>query len=136
MVEVEKICEHLDANLILRGLLPCLQRAYINPKNEREQQAIFHMKRELTVVFLRRLLVLNLEHFKKTAVVKEIVLSILEETGIADCDSLPLLNNLQALWGQNVSMLVQKSAKVAKFEDRLNLRITELEELQDDEEEK
>ena len=52
------------------------------------------MKHELTVVFLRRLLVLNLEHFKKTAVVKEIVLSILEETGIADCDSLPLLNNL------------------------------------------
>ena len=33
-------------------------------------------------------------------------------------------------------MLVQKSAKVAKFEDRLNLRITELEELQDDDEEK
>ena len=94
------------------------------------------MKHELTVVFLRRLLVLNLEHFKKTAVVKEIVLSILEETGIADCDSLPLLNNLQALCGQNVNMLVQKSAKVAKFEDRLNLRITELEELQDDEEEK
>ena len=106
VVEVEKICEHLDINRMLHGLLPCLQRAYINPKNEHAQRAIYHMKHELSVEFLRRLLALNVEHFKKTAVVKEIVLPILEQTGIAQCDSLPLLNNLQLLWGQNVSMLV------------------------------
>ena len=46
------------------------------------------MKQELTVVFLGRLLKLNVECFKKTAVVKEVIQPILEGIGLESCDNL------------------------------------------------
>ena len=94
------------------------------------------MKDELTVLFLKRLLSLNLQVFKKAVVVKDIIFAAIDDTGIEECDSLPLLNEVRILWQQNMDLLVQKSSKIGRFEHRLNTRISELEDLHEEMEER
>ena len=86
---MKEISKNLDSTLILLRCLSLLQRAYINPTDLNDQQpAVFRLKQELTVVFLDRLLKLNIECFKKTAVVKEVIQPILEAIGLESCDNL------------------------------------------------
>ena len=56
------------------------------------------MKDELTVLFMKRLLALNLKVFKKAVVVKDVIFAAIDDTGIEDCDNLPLLNEILVLW--------------------------------------
>ena len=65
-----------------------LQREYINPKDFEQHNAVFKMKQELTVIFLIRLLKLNLECFRKTQIVKDVVQPILEHIVVEDCDDM------------------------------------------------
>ena len=83
-----EISKNLDSTLVLLRCLSLLQRAYINPTDINEHHAVFRLKQELTVVFLGRLLKLNIETFKKTAVVKEVIQPILEAVGLESCDNL------------------------------------------------
>ena len=72
-----------------------LQRSYINPADlSGHDNAVFRLKQELTVVFLGRLLRLNIDRFKKTSVVKEVIQPILENIGLESCDNLQQLEAL------------------------------------------
>ena len=93
-IKMTEINKNLDTTLILHRCLMVLQRSYINPRDMHEQQAVFKMKQELTVVFLARLLKLNNESFKKTQIVKDVIVPILEHIGLEDCDNLDQLNVL------------------------------------------
>ena len=132
-VKMTEISKHLDGPLILQRCLPLLQRSYINPRDVAEQHAVFRLKQELTVVFMVRLLKLNVDTFKKTQVVKDVIQPVLESVGLEHCDSLEQLRVLQELWGQNSNMLIQKGKRVSEFDGRLNKRMLELEDLQDEE---
>ena len=93
-IRMKEISKNLDSTLILQRCLMLLQRSYINPRDMHEQHAVFKLKQELTVVFLARLLKLNNESFKKTQVVKDVIVPILEYIGLEHCDNLDQLNVL------------------------------------------
>ena len=61
-----------------------LSRGYINKKAVEG----FKLKIELSVVFFQRLLQMNKKLFKKTQIVKDVMLPLLDYVSIESCDSL------------------------------------------------
>ena len=67
------ICNSLNLTQILSRIL-ILSRAYINTTSSDN----FKIKTELTVEFLLRLLCINIKLFKKTQIVKDVLIPTLE----------------------------------------------------------
>ena len=100
---------------ILNVIPTMLSRGYINKK----AMEGFKLKTELSVVFFVRLLKMNKKLFKKTQVVKDVMLPVLDYVSLETCDSLKQLRQVEKLWITNVNLLVQTTAKISKFQDRL-----------------
>ena len=100
---------------ILNVIPTMLSRGYINKK----AMDGFKLKTELSVVFFVRLLKMNKKLFKKTQVVKDVMLPVLDYVSLETCDSLKQLRQVEKLWITNVNLLVQTTAKISKFQDRL-----------------
>ena len=83
-VAMEVICKSVNVQLLLNMVMVVLSRKYINEKAAKG----FKLQTELTVVFFQRLLLMNQTFFKKTQVIKEVVLPALETVMFETCDSL------------------------------------------------
>lgn len=69
---------------ILTVMPTMLSRRYINNKTADD----FKLKSELSVVFFHRLMRMNKKLFKKTQVVKDVMLPVLDYISLETCDSL------------------------------------------------
>ena len=100
---MRQICGSLDFVKILNVIPTMLSRGYINKK----AMDGFKLKTELSVVFFIRLLKMNKKLFKKTQIVKEVFMPVLDYISLETCDSLPQLRKIESLWAKNVKLLVQ-----------------------------
>ena len=85
------------------GLALLIGRSYINSS---ETASRFRLKKELTVVLLKRVLQMNIELFKRAEIVKEVIIPTLDFVAIENCDSLHLLNDIETLWIKNKELLL------------------------------
>lgn len=72
---------------------------------------------------------MNKKLFKKTQIVKDVMLPVLDYISLETCDSLKQLRQVEKKWVKNTNLMVHTTLKVSKFQDRLNQRIQELEEI-------
>lgn len=113
------------AQIVSRIIL--LSKAYLKTKSTEG----FRMKSELTVVFFQRLLRMNNQLFGKTQIVKDVLLAALDFTQVEQCDSLAQLRSVEKQWAKNSGLLVGKSQKAVSFQNRVSMRIHELEEIEE-----
>ena len=59
------------------------------------------------------------------------MIPVLDFVSLETCDSLPQLRRVDKEWARCSRMLVQPTGRVSKFQDRLNQRIQELEEIEE-----
>lgn len=95
-VPITMICKKLNLAQILPRII-IFSRAYINTKATEG----FNLKVELTVEFFLRLLCMNNILFKKTQVVKDVLIAVLDFVHVEHCDSLTQLRRVEKLWAKN-----------------------------------
>ena len=96
------------------------------------------LKEELTVSLLNRLLQMNLSCFKKEKVFKEVILPVTQVVSLHTCDKIEQLSQLQQSWIANRDQYNSPQSNstavyqaIVTFEQRLNLRMQQLEEIAD-----
>lgn len=72
---------------------------------------------------------LNQEEYKKVQIFKDVIIPIVEAIRVEQSDSLEQLRHLQGLWELETAKVVQSSVKMNKFQEKLSMRLVELEEI-------
>ena len=113
-MHVREICASLPYVKILGVFPTLLSRRYISDTFG------LKMRTELSVVFFQRLLLMHKKLFKKTQIVKDVMIPVLDFVSLETCDSLPQLRRVDKEWARCSKMLLQTTGRVSKFQDRLN----------------
>ena len=80
---------------------------------------------------LYRLLLVQQLKLKKVQTFKECIVPLLDYIAVSQCDSLTHLQLVKNLWDQESARVVSWNAKMSKFQERISLRLIELEEIEE-----
>ena len=120
-----QILSDLDLQTLVPVTMALLSKSYIN------NNGMYKLTEEKSVQLLYRLLMVLQLKLKKVQTFKECIVPLLDYIAVSQCDSLTHLQLVKNLWDQESARVVSWNAKMSKFQERICLRLIELEEIEE-----
>ena len=124
-VALMKILKSLDTTSVVSVVLALLNKQYI------DQNGVYKLQEEFSVELLYRLLIIQSNTFKKVAIFKDYLVPLLDHILVQQTNDIDKLEKIKELWQTESSRVIQWAQKMTKFNDRLSLRLIELEEIKE-----
>ena len=120
-----QILADIDLQTLVPVTMALLSKNYIN------SNGVYKLTEEKSVQLLYRLLLVQQLKLKRIQTFKECIVPLLDYIAVSQCDSLTHLQLVKNLWDTESARVVTWSAKMNKFQEKLTLRLIELEEIQE-----